>query len=74
MLRGYWNHRTVLLDGAPADDFPAQLAFSAIRVPAGRHMIEWQERVPGAAFSRWGPVVFVFAAVLLLFRKRKAAP
>ncbi len=65
VLRGYWNYRTVLVDGRPADDFPAQLAFSAVRVPAGLHTIEWSERIPGAAVSRWGPLLFALAALLL---------
>ena len=65
VLRDYFGHRTVLLDGNPVEDAPAQLAFSAVRVPAGRHTIDWRETVPGGRISRWGPVLFVLAAVLL---------
>ena len=70
VLRGFWNHRRVLLDGHPADDFPAQLAFSAVRVPAGRHTIEWRELLPGGSVSLWGPVLFVLAACGLFVSER----
>src|SRR6266508_1464514 len=70
VLRGFWNYRAILLDGRPVEDSPAQLAFSAVRVPAGRHAIEWTELVPGLSVSRWGPALFVLAAVLLLRHKR----
>jgi hypothetical protein len=59
VLRGHWSHRTVLLDGAVTEDVPAQLAFSAVRVPAGRHRIEWNEEVPGWSVSRFGPLLSV---------------
>jgi len=74
VLRGFWNHRSVLLDGLPVEDFPAQVAFSAVRVPAGRHTIEWRELVPGGSVSRWGPVLFGLAAALLLSSKAKWPP
>lgn len=70
VLRDYFGHRTVLLDGNPVEDAPAQLAFSAVRVPAGRHTIDWRENLPGGGISRWGPVLFVLAAVLLWRWKR----
>ncbi len=58
VLRAYWNHRTVLLDGNPVEYVPAQLAFSAVRVPAGRHRIDWEEHVPGGRISRFGPIAY----------------
>jgi hypothetical protein len=70
VLRDYFSYRTVLLDGNPVEDAPAQLAFSAIRVPAGRHTIDWREIVPGGRISRWGPALFVLAAALLWRSKR----
>lgn len=72
VLRGYWTHRTVLLDGASVDALPAQLAFSAVSIPAGRHRLEWRELLPGASVSRWGPVLFALFAVLLLIRDRRS--
>ncbi|MGH9318054.1 MAG: hypothetical protein ACRD1P_13220, partial [Thermoanaerobaculia bacterium] len=39
VIRGYWNYRTILLDGSMVDSFPAQLAFTALRMPAGRHRV-----------------------------------
>jgi hypothetical protein len=73
VLRGYWTYRTVLLDGDPVEDAPAQLAFSAVRVPAGRHRIRWRERVPGGGVSRFGPVLFaLFAAGCLAAGKRRS--
>ncbi|HEU5248923.1 MAG TPA: hypothetical protein VFW15_02960, partial [Thermoanaerobaculia bacterium] len=68
VLRGFWPYRTVLLDGRAADVVPAQLAFSAVAVPAGRHRIEWREELPGFAVSRWGPVFFVLLAGGLILR------
>ena len=70
VLRDYFSYRTVLLDGNPVEDAPAQLAFSAVRVPAGRHTIDWREVVPGGGVSRWGPVLFVLFAALLWRLKR----
>jgi hypothetical protein len=75
VLRGFWSYRTVLLDGKPVEDVPAQLAFSAVRVPAGRHRIEWRERIPGWTVSRWGPVLFalVLVGILALDPSRRRA-
>jgi hypothetical protein len=70
VLRGHWSGRTVLVDGKESEDVPAQLAFSAVRVPAGRHRIEWTEEVPGWKISRFGPVLFVLALVGLVGRRR----
>ncbi len=47
-----WRHRVVLLDSREVDVVPAQLAFSAIPVPAGSHRIEWRESFPGWSVSR----------------------
>jgi hypothetical protein len=68
VLRDYWEHRTVLVDGKPAEDVPAQLAFSAVHVPAGRHTIDWKEEVPGGSVSRWGPVLFAIVAAVIATR------
>jgi hypothetical protein len=72
VLRGYWTHRTVLLDGSPVEDFPAQVAFSAVRVPAGRHRIEWTEEIPGGSVTRWAPLVAVLAALAWTARDRSS--
>jgi hypothetical protein len=69
VLRGYWPYRDVLVDGRPAEAVPAQLAFSAVGVPAGRHRVEWQEKLPGLEVSRWGPVLFGLAVAFLLLRR-----
>jgi uncharacterized membrane protein YfhO len=47
----------VEVDGRAADVFPAQIAFAAVRVPAGDHRIEWREKAPGLEISAWGPLV-----------------
>lgn len=65
VLRGYWIHRWVALDGREVEPAPAQIAFSAVRVPAGTHRLEWEERVPGGRVSRWGPVLFGAIALML---------
>jgi hypothetical protein len=75
VLRGFWSHRRVRLDGRPVLVVPAQLAFSAVAIPAGRHRVDWIEEFPGLRFSRWGPVAAVVAALALvgISRRRRAA-
>ncbi|HEY3172769.1 MAG TPA: hypothetical protein VGK86_09360 [Thermoanaerobaculia bacterium] len=73
VLRGYWTQRTVLLDDVTVEALPAQLAFSALSIPAGFHRIDWRERLPGSSVSWWGPVLFTLFAVLLLVRERRSA-
>ena len=70
VLRGFWHHRTVRVDGNEVDVFPAQLAFSAIPVPAGKHTVDWQEHFPGWSVSRAGPMLYVLALGLLFSRSR----
>jgi hypothetical protein len=72
VLRGFWPHRSVKIDGVPVPVVPAQLAFCAVAVPAGRHQLEWREIVPGGSLSRWGPVLWAAAVSLLAFRERRA--
>ncbi len=74
VLRGFWNHRTVRVDGAPAVPVPAQLAFTAVAVPAGEHRVEVREGAPGWRVSRFGPVLFLLVTAGLLWRERRAAP
>ncbi|HEY1250879.1 MAG TPA: hypothetical protein VGH97_06790 [Thermoanaerobaculia bacterium] len=62
VLRGDWDYRAVSVDGRPVPVHTAQLAFSAVRIPAGEHRVEWREEAPGLEVSRWGPV----AALLIL--------
>jgi hypothetical protein len=72
VLRAYWPYRRILLDGKPVEAQPAQLAFSAVPVPAGRHRLVWQERLPGLRFSAWGPVLFgMIAAGLAVAHGRR---
>jgi hypothetical protein len=72
VLRGFWNHRRVRIDGGDADVYPAQLAFSAVPVPAGRHRVEWEERIPGWEISRFGPPLFLAAIGWIFVRGRLA--
>jgi hypothetical protein len=71
VLRGFWRFREVLVDGRTVEPVPAQLAFSAIPVPAGRHRIVWRERVPGMPFSWAGPLAYAAAATAVLARRRR---
>jgi hypothetical protein len=71
VLRAYWSYRTVLLDGRETQTYPAQLAFSAMPIPEGRHRIDWKEEVPGGEISRWGPAVFLLIVVSLLVSSRR---
>src|SRR5262249_18844406 len=73
VLREFWPWRHVLVDGREVAVVPAQLAFSAISVPAGIHRIEWTEEIPGFRVSRWGPILFVAVAVLFCVRLRPRA-
>ncbi len=56
VLRGDWSYRAVEIDGVPVQTLPAQLAFTAVPVPAGAHTIEWREKAPGLEVSRYGPL------------------
>jgi hypothetical protein len=71
VLRGFWPYRRVLLDGKPVETLPAQLAFSAVEIPAGRHTVDWTEEVPGLAVSRFGPLLAGAVLALLLIRDRR---
>ena len=73
VLRAYWPYRDVRVDGQEAEVFPAQLAYSAIFLRSGRHVVDWNERLPGAGISRWGPVLFVLGCGFLLVRRRSQA-
>jgi hypothetical protein len=74
VLRGFWNHRSVSIDGHPVEYVPAQLAFSAVAVPAGRHRIEWRELVPGGTVSRFGPILWAAIAGFLAGYQRRKHP
>jgi hypothetical protein len=58
------------VDGNETETFPANIAFSAVPIPAGRHRIEWEERLPGWEVSRLGPLAFgmILAAGIVLSR------
>ncbi len=71
VLRGFWDYRRVLLDGQPVEAVPAQLAFSAVAIPAGRHTVDWTEEVPGLEVSRFGPLLAGAVLALLLIRERR---
>ncbi len=75
VLRAFWNHRSVWLDGRKTEYQPAQLAFSAVAIPAGVHRLEWREALPGGNVSLWGPVAYVLglAGLLAADRRRGAA-
>ena len=71
VLRGYWSYHSVSVDGHPVSVIPAQLAFSAVAVPIGRHRIEWRETIPGIEGSRWGPALYGIVAIALLLKPRR---
>ena len=75
VVRGFFPFRDVSIDGRPAEVFPADVAFSAVAVPAGSHRIDWRERVPGGAVSRWGPALYLagIAGIFAASARRKAA-
>jgi hypothetical protein len=68
VLRAYWDYRTVLVDGREVEIVPANLAFTAVPIPAGRHRVEWEEHLPGWRATRFGPVLFaIIVAGALVF-------
>ncbi len=72
VLRAFWPYRSIELDGVPVEAVPAQLAFSAVPIPPGRHRLVWEERLPGLRVSAWGPVLFgMIAAGLLVAHSRR---
>ncbi len=71
VLRAYWPYRSIRLDGKLVEGHPAQLAFSAVPIPPGRHRLEWEEEVPGLGISRWGPVAFVGIAIGIVVAQRR---
>jgi hypothetical protein len=62
------------VDGRPVEAVPAQLAFSAVPISAGRHRVEWDECLPGWDVSRFGPVLFGMIAVGLLVARSRRKP
>ncbi|HVE66608.1 MAG TPA: YfhO family protein [Thermoanaerobaculia bacterium] len=71
VLRGFWGYRDVRVDGRSVDTVPAQLGFSAVPLPSGRHRVEWRETLPGHEISRWGPAVFGLLMAGLFARERR---
>jgi len=63
VLRAFWQNRRVTLDGREVETVPANLAFTAVPIPAGRHRVEWEELLPGWRASRWGPVAYGIIAL-----------
>jgi hypothetical protein len=74
VLRGYFPFRRVLVDGRPTEVFPAQIAFSAARIQAGRHAVEWVEQIPGGLTLLAGPALYLTLTIgLLRVRARRGS-
>ncbi|HTR04551.1 MAG TPA: hypothetical protein VMN82_15300, partial [Thermoanaerobaculia bacterium] len=71
VLRADWPYRTVRLDGNAVETAPAQLAFSAIPIPAGKHRLVWVERLPGLGISIWGTALFGIAIAGAFVARRR---
>jgi hypothetical protein len=71
VLRAFWSHRDVRVDGTPVETVPAYLAYTAVPVPGGRRRIEWEERVPGGDASRFGPLAAGIGVALLAVSARR---
>jgi hypothetical protein len=71
VLRGDWRYRTVEIDGDPVATRPAQLAFTAVPVPAGSHTIEWREKAPGLEATRYGPLAGIALLLILVVARRR---
>ena len=74
VLRGFWTFRTVLVNGREIPTVPAEIAFSALPVPAGESEIDWRERVPGGSVSWAGPILYLLGIAWLGTRARSGAP
>ncbi len=70
VLRNGWPYRIVTLDGRRVRPVPAQIAFTALRIPPGRHLVDWREQLPGGGVSRWGPVLFLVTAAVWTIASR----
>ena len=68
VARAFWSYRDVRVDGRPVEPVPAQIAFTAVPIPAGAHTVTWREELPGSGYSWIGPVLFAGAAVALARR------
>jgi hypothetical protein len=73
VLRDFWRHRSVTVDGQPVEPVPAYLAFSAIPAPAGRHQVDWRERLPGWSLSAWAPPLALLVFLWVRVRERDRA-
>jgi hypothetical protein len=71
VLRGFWPYRSVRVDGREVEPVPAQIAFTAVPIPPGRHRVDWEETLPGGEVSRFGPVLGLLGAAGLLARQRR---
>jgi hypothetical protein len=69
VLRGFWPYRSVRVDGREVEPVPAQIAFTAVPIPPGRHRVDWEETLPGGEVSRFGPVLGLLGAAGLLARQ-----
>jgi hypothetical protein len=74
VLRGYWPYRRVAVDGADVEPLPAQLAFTAVPIPAGRHVVDWREEIPGLPAAWLGPAAFGVIALARALRRAGARP
>jgi MYXO-CTERM domain-containing protein len=61
----------VRVDGREVEQVPAQIAFTAVPIPPGRHRVDWEETLPGGEVSRFGPVLGLLGAAGLLARQRR---
>ena len=75
VLRAFWGHRRVTVDGNEVETVPANIAFTAVPIPAGRHRVDWKENLPGWEVSRWGPAAYgMIAAAALVADRRRRTP
>jgi hypothetical protein len=72
VARAFWSYRDVRVDGHPVEPVPAQLALTAVPIPAGEHRVSWREELPGSGFSWIGPVLFAAVAGAIVLREAGA--
>jgi len=71
--RAFFPYREVRLDGRASDFEPANLLLTSVAVPAGRHVVSCEERLPGGASGPLLSLAGLLVVVLLAIRRPAGA-
>ncbi len=70
LARAWFPYRKILVDGAPAAAWPANLCWTALAVPAGIHTIHVSEELPGGSAGPLLTLAGAFCIILLAAGRR----